>query len=156
MTLLAYGTWIAVCDGAKAMLLENRGDHEYPKLEMRRVFEQHNAPTREQGNSKPGRNFSAAQGRHAALEETDFHDQAERKFLKEFAARINQQVAKSLVRFVIIAPPRALGMLRPHLADITRRRLLAELPHDYVKLPLIEIEKLLMRTPGGAKAKGLS
>ena len=143
MTTLAHGTWIAVCDGGKAMLLENNGDELYPKLELRQHFENDNPPSHEQGSDGPGRAFSGAGGRHAAMSQTDLHDEKERGFLKQFADRINRQSEQSKAAIVLIAPPRALGMVRPHLTEHTRQRLLTELARDYVRLPLFEIERLL-------------
>lgn len=148
MPLLNHGVWVAICDGAKAMLLEDRGEAGRPKLEMREVVEQQNPPTHAQGGSPPGRVFSGAHGRRAAVEQADFHDQAERDFLHRFAQRIDRSVEENGIQaLVLAAPPRALGMLRPALTEKTRRILVAELAHDYVKMPLHEIERLLHAEP---------
>lgn len=141
--LLHHGVWLAVCDGSKAMLLENTGDQEYPKLEKREVQEQSNPPARDLGESPPGRAFSGASGRRAAMDAADPHEQAEEAFLARFAARLDRLAAESRARIVIIAPPRALGLLRAHLAEATRRAVVSELARDYVKLPLYEIERHL-------------
>ena len=34
------GDWIVVCDGRKALILENRGDRMFPNLHTREVHEQ--------------------------------------------------------------------------------------------------------------------
>ena len=148
MTRLGNGMWLAVCDGGKAMLLENKGDWEYPKLEMREHLEQSIPPSRDLGTAPPGRAFSGARGRRAGMEQTDYHDQAEEIFLAAFADRINRLVSERGIRLFLAAPPRALGMLRPHLTEKTRAALAAELPHDYVKRPLYEIEKLICAKAG--------
>ena len=58
------GDWVVVCDGKKALILENVGDWKFPNLQTREVFEQNNPPTHEQGSDAPGRSYSV--GRHAA------------------------------------------------------------------------------------------
>ena len=143
-SLLRHGAWIAICDGQRALLLENKGDREFPKLETRDVFRQENPPTHLQGSAPPGRAFSPVGGRRSATEESDFHDLAEQDFLRRFAEKLNHSIGEHKIRaLVLIAPARALGMVRPHLSATTRRVLIAELDRDYVKMPLHEIERHL-------------
>jgi protein required for attachment to host cells len=144
MRILPHGAWLAICDGSKAMLLENTGEAEHPNLAMREVLTQDNPSTAEQGSAAPGRTFSSADGRRSAVAQTDFHDLAERQFLRRFAERIDLSVAEdSIHTLVLIAPPRALGVLRRVLTDRSHDVLCAELKRDYVKKPLHEIERLL-------------
>ena len=141
---LRQGTWVAVCDGRKALLFENEGDHAYPNLRMIETRAQDNPATHEQGSAPPGRTFSAAGGRHAAVQDTDFHDEAERHFLKDFAALLDRRVrAEPGHDLILVAPARALGMIRPVLSAAARAVLVAELDRDYVKMPSFEIEKRL-------------
>ena len=49
------GDWVVVCDGAKALILENVGDAMFPNLKTREVHEQTDAKTREIGTDAPGR-----------------------------------------------------------------------------------------------------
>ena len=44
----------------------------------------------------------------------------------------------------IAAPPRALGVLRAHYTQGLRGVIRHEVAHDYVKMPVHEIEKLLV------------
>ena len=57
MTKIKIGTgdWIVVCDGGKALILENRGDRVFPNLHTREVHEQPNPSTHAQGSDAPGR-----------------------------------------------------------------------------------------------------
>jgi protein required for attachment to host cells len=145
MRNLQHGVWVAVCDGSRAMLLENAGNASTPNLLIREAQSQENPPTRNQGTDTPGRAFSGANGRRAAVEQTDFHDQAEREFLRSFARRIDQRLADSTIHaLVLVAPPRALGMLRPELSGRVSRAVRAELARDYVKMPVHEIERMLL------------
>jgi protein required for attachment to host cells len=142
---LRQDTWVAVCDGRKAVLFENEGSHVHPDLRTIETLAHDDRPTHEQGSSPPGRTFSAAHGRHAAVEETDLQDEAERRFLRDFAARLDRLVReKQPSSLILVAPARALGMIRPCLFAATRAIIKAELVRDLVKLPGHEIEKRLM------------
>jgi len=130
-TALRHGIWLAVCDGSKALLIENKGDHVYPKLETRDVMKMSNSLTHEQGSAQPGRTFSAADGRRSAVEETDFHLQAEQKFIRDFSGHLEDRVCEgSIPAVVLIAPARALGILRDTLGPATRRILAGSLARD--------------------------
>ncbi len=79
--LIRNGEWVVVCDGAKALVLENAGDLKFPNLKTIEVFEQENLATRDLGTGAPGRSFSSVGAGRSAVEQTDWHDQAERSFL---------------------------------------------------------------------------
>jgi len=49
------GDWLIVCDGRKALILENLGDEMFPNLHTREVHEQPNPSTSAQGTDAPGR-----------------------------------------------------------------------------------------------------
>jgi protein required for attachment to host cells len=142
---LQQGAWLAICDGSKALLVENKGDHVYPKLETRAHFAQENPPSHEQGTAQPGRAFSSAGGRRGATEETDYHDQAEQAFLRNFATEVAHAVAQNkITNLHLIAPPRALHVMREALPAAVHRVLAGEIDRDYVKLPLHEVERHLL------------
>ena len=48
------GDWVVVCDGRKALILENVGDQAFPILHTREVREHADLPTGEQGSGVPG------------------------------------------------------------------------------------------------------
>jgi Protein required for attachment to host cells len=138
------GEWVVICDGAKALVLENIGDEMFPNLKTREVYQQEDLPNREQGSDAPGRAFASVGNTRAAMDETDWHAQGERRFLEKLAARLDAAVpageAKSLV---IAAPPRALGTLRRAYSQGLRNALAAEIDKDLVGMPVHEIEKHL-------------
>ena len=138
------GEWVVVCDGAKALVLQNVGDAKFPKLKTIEVFEQKDLATREQGTDAPGRVVSSVGNIRSSVEQTDWHDQAERQFLSQLAHHLDSAVgagkAKSLI---LIAPPRALGMLRPTYTHALKGAIRAEIDKDLVKMPVHEIEKRL-------------
>ena len=138
------GEWVVVCDGAKALILENAGDATFPNLKTREVYEQDVAKTHEQGTDAPGRSVNSVGSSRSAMEQTDWHAQAEQRFLTELAGRLNAAVQAGEAKSIImVAPPRALGVLRPCYSGGLREAVKAEIDKDYVKMPVYEIEKHL-------------
>jgi protein required for attachment to host cells len=142
--LIHKGEWVVVCDGAKALILQNVGDAKFPNLKTIEVFEQPDLATREQGTDKPGRSFSSAGNRRGAVEQTDWHDQSEHDFLTRLAKHLDVAVAAGKTKsLIVVAPPRALGMLRPVYSHALKNALRAEVDKDLVKMPVGDIEKHL-------------
>jgi len=138
------GDWVVVCDGAKALILENAGDGMHPNLKTREVHEQPDAKTHEQGTDAPGRSINSIDSRRSAMEQTDWHDQDEQRFLADLAKRLDTAVTRGETRSIImVAPPRALGVLRQAYSKGLRDAVKAEIDKDYVRMPVHEIEKKL-------------
>ena len=142
---IEQGDWVVVCDGSKALLLENIGDAVFPNLKTKEVYE-HKAPkTHEQGSDAPGRAINSVGEARSAMEQTDWHDQAERAFLGDLAGRLDAAVSSGETKAVIlVAPPRALGVLRRTYSPRLRQALRAEVDKDLVKMPVHAIEKRLV------------
>jgi protein required for attachment to host cells len=138
------GDWVVVCDGAKALILENAGDATFPNLKTKEVYEQPDEKTREQGTDAPGRSINSIDTRRSAMEQTDWHDQAEQRFLADLAKRLDAAVTAGETKsLIVVAPPRALGHLRQAYSGAVRDAVRAEIDKDYVKLPVHEIERHL-------------
>jgi len=142
---IKQGDWVIVCDGKKALVLENAGDEKFLNLKTREVFDHPDAKTSDLGTGAPGRSFSSVGTGRSAVEQTDLHAQEEEKFLRKLAGHLDAAVkagqAKSLF---MVAPPRALGVLRHAYSHNLRDALRAEIDKDLVKLPVHEIEKHLV------------
>ena len=138
------GAWVVVCDGAKALVLENTGNRLTPKLITREVYEQPDPKTHEIGADKPGRAVSSMGNGRSAVEQTDFHEQEEQRFLARLAARLDKAVLGGETgALIVVAPPRAIGLLRREFSKHVREALRAEVEKDYVKLPVNEIARHL-------------
>ena len=147
MTKIRIGTgdWIVVCDGAKALILENRGDRMFPNLHTREVHEQPAPSTHAQGSDAPGRVHASNGGARSSVEQTDWHDESERSFLKTLAARLDLAVTSGETSAVtMVASPRALGMIRSDYSAAVRKALQGEIAKDLIKMPVYEIEKQLL------------
>ncbi|TMJ54058.1 MAG: host attachment protein [Alphaproteobacteria bacterium] len=138
---IGSGEWVVVCDGGKALILENAGDARFPHLRTREAYEQKHPATHELGSDVPGRAFASVGNTRSAVEQTDWHRQSERDFLKALASRLDTAVTTGEVDSLIMAaPPRALGIIRQAYSPHVRQAIRAELEKDYVKLPVSEIE----------------
>jgi protein required for attachment to host cells len=139
------GDWIVVCDGRKALILENSGSRRSPNLQPVEVREHADRPTREQGSDAPGRVQQSIGSARSSVEQTDWHDEAERGFLQALAARLDAAIQAGETRaLVIVAAPRALGMLRQAYTPRIRAALRREVDKDLVRVPMPEIEARLL------------
>jgi protein required for attachment to host cells len=142
---IRQGDWVVVCDGKKALVLENAGDEKFLNLKTKEVFEHPDERTHDLGTGAPGRSFSSVGPGRSAIEQTDWHEQEEHKFLHKLAGHLDAAVEAGTVRsLIIVAPPRALGVLRQAYSRRLRAALTGEIDRDLVKLPLHEIEKHLV------------
>lgn len=142
--LIRHGEWVVVCDGAKALILENVGDINSPNLKTVEVFEQKDLSTHALGTDAPGRSINSVGNTRSAVEQTDWHDQAERAFLVHLARRLDGAVSSGKAKsMIVVAPPRALGMIRPAYSQLLKGAVRAEVDKDFVKMPVREIEKHL-------------
>ena len=141
---LPEGTWVVVCDGRKSIVLENIGDKEHPDLRTKSAVESDGAPTSALGTDRPGRVHQSVGSSRSSVEQTDWHDREEDEFLIALAARLDKAVqAKEVSHLVIVAPPRALGMIRKAYSQHVKGALLAEIDKDLASHPVPDIEKHL-------------
>jgi protein required for attachment to host cells len=142
---IRHGDWVVVCDGAKALMLENVGDEVFPNLKTQETHGNSNPPTHEQGTDEPGRVFQSVGGARSAMEQTDWHEQSEHEFLTKLAARLDAAVKAGQIKsLVIVAPPRALGVIRNAYTPALRAAVRAEIDKDLVMMPVHQIEKHLV------------
>jgi protein required for attachment to host cells len=130
-------TLIAVADGSQARfyLHDRPGDAIRPSPFSAMAIE--NPKTSEQGTDRPGRTFSSVgPGRSAMEPPADWHQQAEDRFARAVAQRIDEIMqGEPGWRLVLVAAPETLGELRQALAPQTRQRVLGELAKDFAKTP---------------------
>jgi protein required for attachment to host cells len=138
---IAAGDWVVVCDGGKALILENAGDEKFPNLKTKEVHE-----PREVGvNPRAAEPLAAAQsGDLRTGSQNDLQDEGERMFLREVAARLDRAVSRGETKGInLVVAPRALGMIRAELTPRVQAVIRSEIGKDYVRMPVHEIEKHL-------------
>ena len=81
----------------------------------------------------------------SAVEQTDWHDQSEQLFLTHLAQRLDADVAAGKTKsLIVVAPPRALGMIRHAYSHALRgRRCAPRSTRIWSSMPVHEIEKHL-------------
>jgi protein required for attachment to host cells len=127
-----------------ALVLENAGDEKFLNLKTREVQEHADPKTSDLGTDEPGRSFSSVGSGRSAVEQTDWHRQEEDRFLQKLVSQLDHSVKVGEVKsLVIVAPPRALGVLRQAYSHTLRTAVHAEIDKDLVRLPVHEIEKHL-------------
>ena len=141
---LKHAEWAVVCDAKKALILCNQEDEVFPQLKVIEEHEHEDKRTHELGSSAPPRVHESAGVGRSAIEQTDFHAAAEQKFLEKLIKRVDSAVREGKVkRLIVVAPPHALGMIRPLYTATLRAALKEEIAKDWVKMPVAEIEKRL-------------
>lgn len=147
---LKNGDWVIVCDAGKYIVYENHGDTG--RLDLRIVsFDTHDTPpTRELGTDKPGRfpspNAQRASAGRAAVSNTDWHNEEEKRFIEALAGRMDAWARAEPARsYVLVADPRSMGTMRKALREETLGRVGHSVTGDHVHHPVEVIEKLILR-----------
>jgi protein required for attachment to host cells len=144
MPKIRNGDWVVVCDGAKALIFENAGDPDLINLITKEAVEAENPSTSEQGADRPGRVHQSVGSSRSSVEQTDWHDRAEQSFLRDLAARLDRAVESGTMKgIVLVAAPRAMGVLRPELSPRVAKAIRGEVSKDYTGMPVDQIEKHL-------------
>src|SRR3546814_13818723 len=89
------------------------------------------------------RSHSSVGPGRSAMQETNFHEQAEDRFIAEVAGFLGDHSRINGNNVVVIAPPRTLGRLRQHYPNGTADRVIAEIPKDLTGHPVNDIARLL-------------
>lgn len=168
---IAHDTLVLVADGRKMLWLRNAGDEVHPNLVVEDKQVQPNPKDSDQKTDAAGRAYSSwgggSQSGHgqnsgnpgadavsgpggqfaparSAMEETDFHQQAEDRFAADAAESLRKgALANEFANLLIVAPPRTLGEMRKHYHKEVEARLIGEVAKDLTDHPIPEIERLL-------------
>lgn len=136
--------WILVCDGAKAQILRNQGDAVKVHLVTVESFDQKLPSAHEMGADRPGRVHQSQGTGRSANEETDWHEAGEHEFIGKTVARVDVLVREHKVAsLVVVAPPRALGLLRKHLTPTLSAVITDQINKDLAQLSVHDIQQHL-------------
>jgi protein required for attachment to host cells len=142
---LPHRAVVFVGDGRKALFLLNEGTALDPRLKVRRVFEDDNPPTHEQGSDRPGRALSGIESNRSAMEQTDWHDIEKHRFARTIASALARLLEEShSEHVVIVAPPRTLADLRRSYSPAVEKRIVAEIAKDLTGLTVSDISQYLI------------
>ena len=141
---IATDTLVLVTDGRKMLFLRNEGDTEHMNLQVETKRRRDDSPDRDLGTDEPGSVFQSGSPGRSSYEETDFHQLEEDRWVHEAADLVNSRALKNdFEKLVIIAPPKALGELRPKLHKETEKRCILQIDKEMTNQPLKEIEALI-------------
>ena len=88
----------------KALILANLGDRMFPNLHTKEVREHPDLSTRAQGSDAPGSVHQSMGGGRSSIEQTDWHDESERAFLRVLADRLDVAVTTGEPTGLTMAP----------------------------------------------------
>ena len=144
------GALVLIADGTKARLLRNKGNALQVDFGTELELEQENPPTREQGTDKPGRYLAADRVSRSAVEQTDWHLQAEERFAAQMSDLLYGMAhAHKFNHLVVIAAPKVLGNLRAAFHPEVATRVLAEVAKDLTSVSTHDLAKRLSLMPRG-------
>lgn len=141
--LIAHDVLIMAVDGARMSLFCNKGSVQEPHLELLVEEQQKTPSTAELGDDQPGRNFQSSGNTRGAYETTDLHQQAEDEFALEMAELLIFHMKDDDRKAILIAPPHVLGLMRKHLPEDIRQRLIAVIDKDYAGRTALDVAELL-------------
>jgi protein required for attachment to host cells len=136
---------VFVTDGRKMLFLRNQGDENQLDLRTEAHDEREDRKDREIRSDGPGTQKQSFGYGRPAMEETDFHQQDEDRWVKDAAERLKQRALRNdYEALVIVAPPKALGVLRKELHKEVERRVVATFNKEMTDRPIPDIEDLLV------------
>ena len=136
---------VLVTDGRKLLFLRNHGDENQIDLRTEAHDEREDRKDREIKTDGPGSQSPRFGIGRDTMEETDFHQQAEDRWVKEAAEKLKELALRiDFDALAIIAPPKALGVLRKELHKEVERRVVATFNKEMTDRPIPDIEDLLV------------
>ena len=139
-------TLVLVADGRKMLFLRNHGDQNQIDLRTEAHDEREDRKDSDIKTDAPGAiGQSAGYSGRVAYEETDFHQQEEDLWVRDAAEQLKKRaLSNDFEDLVIVAPPKALGVLRKDLHKEVERRILFTCNKEMTDRPIPDIEQLLI------------
>jgi protein required for attachment to host cells len=141
---LPHNALVLVADGRKMLFFRNHGDEN--QIDLR--TEAHEARTerkdRDIKTDAPGTMKQSFGFGRSTYEEADFQQQEEDRWIKDAAEELKARVLRNdFEALAIIAPPKALGVLKKELHKEVERRVVCTVKKEMSGRPVPDIEALL-------------
>ena len=150
MKRLNHNTRVLVTDGGRALVLRNAGQVGDADLQLVKNYGQDVPPTRELGTDKPARVQESVGSRRSSAEQTDYHQQAEDRFVEQIAADMDADLkAGEFAELVVVAPPVALGVYRKAAPATLAKATVKEINKDLTKHSNAEIAAIVVKALEG-------
>jgi protein required for attachment to host cells len=149
---LPHNALVLVADGRKMLFFRNRGDENQIDLRTESHDRREDRYNREIKTDAPGiaSHSAGAAGRgigamgRPTMEETDFHQQEEDRWIKEAAEELKKRALRNdFDALAIVAPPKALGLLKKRLHKEVEKRIVCAVNKEMSGRPIPDIEALL-------------
>ena len=142
---LPHNALVLVADGRKVLLFRNRGDENQIDLRTETHEARKDRKDREIKTDAPGTTKQSGGFGHSTYEETDFQQQEEDRWIKDAADELKARALRNdFDALAIIAPPKALGVLRKCLHKEVEKRLVCIVNKEMSGRPIPDIEALLV------------
>ena len=147
---LSHNALVLVADGRKMLFFRNHGDEEQIDLrteahEQREELKNRDLRTDAPGMAAVGGSFGGGDVHRPMMEETDFQQQEEDRWIKDAAEELKRRALRNdFDALAIIAPPKALGVLRKCLHKEVEKRLICTVNKEMSGRPVPDIEALLV------------
>ena len=146
---LPHNALVLVADGRKMLFFRNHGDENQIDLRTEAHDEREDRKDRELKTDAPGTaavRMSSGGGDafRPAMEETNFHQQEEDRWVKDAAEELKKRVLRhDFEALAIVAPPKALGVLKKSLHKEVQKRIVCTVNKEMSGRPVPDIEALL-------------
>jgi protein required for attachment to host cells len=141
---LPHNALVLVADGRKMLFFRNHGDENQIDLRTEAHDERQDRKDREIKADAPGTAKQSAGYGRSTYEETDFQQQEEDRWIKDAADELKKRVMRNdFEALAIVAPPKALGVLKSKLHKEVERRVVCTVNKEMSGRPIPDIEALL-------------
>lgn len=146
---LPHNALVLVADGRKMLFFRNNGDEGQIDLRTEAHDEREDLKDRELKTDAPSTaavagSSGGADVHRPAYSETDFHQQEEDRWIKEAAEELKKRVLRNdFDALAIVAPPKALGVLRKCLHKEVEKRVFCTVNKEMSGRPIPDIEAML-------------
>ena len=142
---IPHGALVLVADGKKMLFLRNQGDAGIIDLRTESHDERPNPMDRDIKSDAPGTVQQSFGSGRSTYEETDFKQLGEDRWAAEAAEELNKRALRNdFEALVVVAPPKALGVLRRKLHKEAERRIVLTVNKEMTDRPILDIEELLV------------
>ena len=140
-----HNALVLVADGRKILFFRNHGDESQIDLRTEAHDEREDRKDRDYHTDAPGTQGQRWGDARPAMEETDWHQLEEDRWIKDAADQLKARVLRGdFDALAIVAPPKALGVLKKCLHKEVERRLICTVDKEMTGRPIPDIEALLV------------
>ena len=141
---LPHNALVLVADGRKMLFFRNRGDENQIDLRTESHDARQDRKDRYFKTDAPGTEKQSFGFGRSTYEETDFHQLEEDRWIKDAAEELKRRaLSNDFDALAIVAPPRALGVLRKELHKEVERRIVCVVNKEMSGRTIPDIEALL-------------